>query len=157
MIVWLGGNGIHIPDGAREFNMQQDIAAARIVFGCGVPLVHLPCRGVVEHFHTTEHELRFWLSGKNKLCDYLVENTIEYAENYAKGKPWSRTIWDVTAVAWLLNKDQKFMSEYLIPSPIPEYDLEYALNPKRHLIKYVYRINRDELFEDLFNTLAQSE
>ncbi len=36
IIVWLGGHGVHVPHGASEFNMKQDIAAARIVFGCGV-------------------------------------------------------------------------------------------------------------------------
>ena len=36
VLVWLGGNSIHWPNN-REFNLYQDVAAARIVFGCGVP------------------------------------------------------------------------------------------------------------------------
>lgn len=56
--------------------MDQDIAAARVVFNCQVPLVQLPCMGVVSEFSTTESELVYWLKGKNKLCDYLVENTV---------------------------------------------------------------------------------
>lgn len=156
VVVWLGGAGLHMPQGAREFNMIQDIAAARIVFGCGIPLVQLPCAGVVDHFATTRYELESWLKGKNALCDYLCDSTIREAESYAAGKPWSRVIWDVTAVAWLMNTDGQFMKDYLIPSPIPQYDGTYAADPTRHQIRYVYHINRDALFEDLFRRLHRN-
>lgn len=155
VVIWLGGHGIHLPLGASEFNMKQDIAAARIVFGCGVPLVQLPCGGVVDRFATSQYELEHWLKGKNALCDYLYENTVREAESYAAGKPWTRVIWDVTAVAWLMNEDARFMSGRLIPSPVPEYDRRYALDPDRHLIQYVYSINRDALFEELFRRLGE--
>ena len=155
VVVWLGGHGIHIPLAASEFNMKQDIAAARVVFGCGIPLVQLPCAGVVDRFATSKYELQHWLQGKNALCDYLYENTVREAESYAAGKPWTRVIWDVTAVAWLLNTDEKFMKTRLIPSPIPEYDMHYAVNENRHFIRYVYQINRDALFEDLFRVLVE--
>jgi inosine-uridine nucleoside N-ribohydrolase len=155
VVVWLGGHGTHIPLAASEFNMKQDIAAARVVFGCGIPLVQLPCVGVVDRFATSKYELQHWLQGKNALCDYLYENTVREAESYAAGKPWTRVIWDVTAVAWLLNTDEKFMKTRLIPSPIPEYDMHYAVNENRHFIRYVYQINRDALFEDLFRVLVE--
>ncbi len=155
VVVWLGGHGLHIPHGVNEFNMVQDIAAARVVFGCGVPLVQLPCVGVVDAFATSRYELEHWLGGKNPLCDYLVAHTVEAAESYAAGKPWTRVIWDVTAVAWLLNDGDRFMSSRLIPSPVPEYDKHYATLTDRHLIRYVYHINRDALFADLFRKLAE--
>lgn len=156
VVVWLGGHGVHMPLAASEFNMKQDIAAARVVFGCGIPLVQLPCGGVVDHFLTSKYELEHWLKGKNALCDYLYNNTVQEADSYAAGKPWTRVIWDVTAVAWLLNENSKFMAERLMPSPIPEYDGHYAFDSNRHLIKYVYNINRDSLFEDLFNKLGEN-
>jgi len=155
VIVWLGGSAVHMPTPASEFNMVQDIAAARIVFGCGVPLVQLPCAGIVDHFATSRWELEHWLKGKNPLADYLCQNTIDEAESYAAGKPWTRVIWDVTAVAWLLNDGGRFMSDYLMPSPIPEYDKEYATNPTRHMIRYVNAIHRDALFADLFEKLTR--
>ena len=80
---------------------------------------------------------------------------MQEAECYAKGKPWTRVIWDVTAVAWLLNEDGRFMSDRLMASPIPEYDEHYAYDENRHFIKYVYSINRDALFEHLFNVLGE--
>lgn len=154
VVVWLGGHGTHISRGASEFNMQQDIAAARIIFGCGVPLVQLPCFGVVDRFSTSRYELAHWLKGKNPLCDYLYENTVAEAESYAAGKPWTRVIWDVTAVAWLMNQGEPFMRQRLIPSPIPQYDKNYAFDPDRHLICYVHEVDRDALFEALFKRLT---
>lgn len=154
VVVWLGGHGTHISRGASEFNMQQDIPAARIVFGCGIPLVQLPCFGVVDRFSTSRYELAHWLKGKNPLCDYLYENTVAEAESYAAGKPWTRVIWDVTAVAWLMNEKMPFMRQRLIPSPVPQYDKHYSLEPDRHLISYVYEVDRDALFEELFKRLT---
>lgn len=152
VVVWLGGNAHNWPHN-WEFNLQQDVAAARILFGCGVPLVQLPCMGVVSAFTTSGPELEHWLRGKNELCDYLVDATTAQAVKDSRSPNWTRAIWDVTAVAWLLDGD--FMSDRLEPSPIPEYDDYYAFGKTRHPIRYVYDINRDALFEDLFNALAE--
>lgn len=154
VIVWLGGHAHHISKGVHEFNMFQDVAAARIVFGCSVPLVQLPCVGVVTHLTTSRYELEHWLKGKNKVSDYLVENTVNEAETYGHGKPWTRTIWDISAVAWLLNDNDRFMSGTLVASPIPEHNLEYTFDINRHQIRYINAINRDAIFEDVFNKLA---
>lgn len=152
VLVWLGGNAYEWPHN-REFNLMQDVAAARIIFGCGVPLVQLPCAGVVSEFRTTGPELEHWLRGKNPLCDYLVNTTTQEAVSTSESRCWSRAIWDVTAVAWLLDGD--FMEERLEHSPIPEYDDRYAFDRTRHFIKYVYAINRDRLMENLFTTLGK--
>lgn len=154
VVVWLGGNAIEWPDN-REFNLLQDVAAARVVFASGVPLVLLPCAGVVSAFTTTGPELSHWLGGQNPLCDYLVRHTTEAANEYAKGKVWSRVIWDVTAVGWLMNQEDRFMTGKLIPTPIPEYDLHYAQDHRRPLCHYVYHIHRDALMGDLFARLSQ--
>lgn len=150
VVVWLGGNAAHWPHN-REFNLVQDIAAARVVFGSGVPLVQLPAMGVVSAFTVSETELLHWLKGKNELCDYLVQHTVEEMLG-AAGKPWSRPIWDVTAVAWLLGG---FTEDSLIHTPIPEYDHYYAYDSTRHFMKYVYYIYRDELVRDLFEKLSR--
>jgi hypothetical protein len=138
-----------------EFNLMQDVAAGRIVFGCGVPLVQLPCMGVVSAFTVTKPELEYWLRGKNSLCDYLIDHTIEEAESYAEGRPWSRVIWDVTAVAWLLDEKSERLWDRLAFSPIPQYDHHYSFDPGRHFMRYEYHVNRDALMEDLVRKLTR--
>ena len=99
VLVWLGGNALHWPDN-REFNMYQDVAAGRIVFGCGAALVQLPCAGVVSGFTVSEPEFKDYFLGKNELCDYLAHYAIEEGRRWAQAETWSRVIWDVTAVAF---------------------------------------------------------
>ena len=154
VVVWLGGHALEWPDN-REFNMQQDVAAARVVYGSGAPLVMLPCCGVVNVFTTTGPELDHWLRGKNALCDYLVRSTVEEAESYARGQAWSRVIWDVTAVAWLLNDGCRFMADRLISTPEPQYDHRWRMTDSAPLCRYVFTIHRDHLFTDLFGKLAK--
>lgn len=154
VIVWLGGHALDWYDN-KEFNLFQDVAGARIVFGCGAPFVQLPCMGVVSAFAVSEPELEKWLIGKNKLATYLAQNTINYERHYKNTDMWSKVIWDVTAVAWLLNENNKFMLERTIHAPIPEYDHHYAKSDDTHFMKYVYHINRDSLFKDLVEKLTK--
>lgn len=152
VVVWLGGNAHHWPDG-REFNLTQDIAAARVVMGSGVPFVQLPCAGVVDRLSTTRPELEAWLKGKNPLADYLAENTIQAAESYAKGSAWSRVIWDVSAVAWLLDRDQRLVGTSVEPLLLPGYGHRYEPGPDGLEMGYVYRVDRDGVFTQLFRQL----
>ena len=154
VVVWLGGHGLHYHN-TKEFNMYQDVAAARVVMQSGVPFVQLPCVGVVDKFAVSKQELEFWLKGKNPLADYLATNAIAAAEAYAKGRAWTRVIWDVTAVGWLLNDSDRFMQSRVIPTPIPTYDNFYATDYNGHPMRYVYSINRDNLMNDLFEKLTK--
>lgn len=151
VIVWLGGNARHWPE-TREFNMLQDVAAARVVFNSGCAVVQLPCMGVVSAFTTTGPELAYHLRGKNALCDYLVDVTTREGES-SGCKTWSRTIWDVTTVAWLLNDD--FTRSAIEHIPLPGYDDCYSFDSTRHFYRVVYHIDRDRVFEDLFRKLAE--
>ena len=152
VIVWLGGHAKDYPH-TREFNLRQDIAAARIVMGCGVPFVQLPCVGVVSHLITTGPELEYWIKGTSQLANFLYERTVFEANKYAKGRVWNRCIWDVSAIAWLLNDNDRFMKSYTIPALIPQYDNTYSVDPRRHPQCYVYEVNRDAIFNDLFGKL----
>lgn len=157
VVVWLGGHSAHLPRGVDEYNMRQDIAGARLLFGCGIPLVHVPCKGAADRFLTTQPELERWIKGKNALCDFLYRYTLEEAEQYATGKPWSRVIWDVIPVAWLLSHEHGFLECAIRPAPVPGYDMEYHFEPNRHPICSVTYVRRDRLMTNLFETLANAK
>lgn len=152
VLIWLGGHAYWWPDN-KEFNLMQDIAAARIIFESGVSMVQLPCMGVVSSLTVSGPELRYHLKGKNQLCDYLVEVTEKEALKDGGNTTWTRAIWDVAAIAWLL--DEEFEKDCWMHSPIPEYDNRYAFSQNRHLIKYVYHVDRDKIFEDVFKKLVK--
>jgi len=151
VIIFLGGHSPHMPP-MPEFNMMQDIAAGRVVFGSGAPLVQLPCMGVVSHLTTTEPELRHHIKGKSPLGDYLYDVTCTAAVDDGGNNCWSRVIWDISAVAWLLSDD--FVMDAIVPAPIPSYDQGYIQDSRRHIMKVAYYLRRDAIFKDLFEKIA---
>ncbi len=153
VIVWLGGHARHFHD-TNEFNMKQDIAAARVIMKSGAPFVQLPCMGVVSGFTVSKPELECWFKGKNELADYLAKSTVEEAEIYTAVKTWTRCIWDVTAVAWLLNDDDRFMLSRIEKTSLPTYDYHYTADPDGEPMRYVYHINRDVLLADLVKKIV---
>ncbi len=149
VVVWLGGNGLNWPH-QREFNLMQDVPAAQVVFNSGVPVVVMPCRPVVSHFHTTLPELKHYLAGKNQLSDYLYN----IVEDYSGGREaYSKVIWDVTAVAWLVNPE--WIKTNLVHSPLLTDQVTYSVDRSRHFIRMAEELNRDAIFRDLFKKLAE--
>lgn len=153
-LVILGGTALHLQGkGINEFNINGDVPAAQVVFKNVEHLTMIPALGVCSTLLTTEGELRYWLSGKNDLCDYLVENTVRAANSYAKGKPWSRVIWDVSAICYLFDiKDSMYVEKK--PRFIPVTGSSYKEYSGKD-INYVYLINRDIVFDDLFRILSK--
>lgn len=151
VVVWLGGHAHHFHDTA-EFNMRQDVAAARVVMGSGVPFVQLPCNGVVSSFTLSEPELDRHFVGKTKLMDYLASATKEYVEERFPGMPWAKPIWDVTAVAWLMNENNRYMLGCTEKCRLPGYDDRYETAIDKD-IEYVYHIFRNKLMDDMIRRI----
>jgi purine nucleosidase len=147
-IIWLGGHSLNWPDN-REFNLIQDVTAARVIFDCGVPLIHIPCNGVTSHLHTTIPELEYYLKGKSRIADYLISIVKDY-----QGNPfgWSKIIWDIAPIAWLICNE--WVSSNIIHSPILTENATWSFDDSRHFMRYVYFMQRDQIFSDLFRKLS---
>ena len=153
VVVFLGGHARWARD-TVEFNMWQDVAAARVVFR-SVRLVQIPCVGVVTEFRISEPELKEWLYDKNPLADYLARNTVTEALKTAEGRCWTRVIWDVAAIGYLLDGGKKrFMSCDRLPVLLPGYDGFYEKTPIDREEICVHHIYRDRLMTDLIVKLA---
>lgn len=151
VVVWLGGNSPDWPT-QREFNLVQDVPAGQVVLNSGVPLVITPCMQVVSHFHTTLPELKHYLEGKNELCDFLYQRVIGYNDKNLEA--WSKEIWDVVAVAWLINAS--WVPTDLVHSPILTDQVTYSADRSRHFIRMARTLNRDAIFRDLFSKLTKN-
>lgn len=152
VVVWLGGHGQHFQPSA-DFNMEQDVDAARVVFGCGVPLVQLPCLGVVSEFRFTKVELEHLFRGKNALCDYLIDNTYAYVASQFEYDHWSKPLWDVAAVAWLMPGE--LMLDRIVPAMVPQKDFYHSLTPDGLPMLYVYYVKKDAMTADLVSKLTK--
>ena len=148
VIVWLGGNPLYWRD-THEFNLFQDIAASRIIFDCGVPVIQLPCRGVTSHMLTTLEDLKFHIGGKSELCDALIELYSGYRENHFG---YAKELFDVAAVAWLINS--KWAPSLIVPSPIVSYEGNWSCDQTRHPIRTVEYVERNPIFADMYSKIT---
>lgn len=148
VVVWLGGHPYYWPD-TREFNLRQDVAAARVVFDSGVPLVQIPCKNVAEHLRTTLPEMETYVKGRGDIGDYLFETYETYfSEHYAR----SKVIWDISTVAYLNNPE--WVPTTLHPSPALRDDVTWGpVDNSRHPVRVATDIHRDQVFGDLFRKL----
>lgn len=166
VVVWLGGNAFHWPHNV-EFNLAGDVLAARLVLDCGVPLVLLPCAGVTTHLRTTVSEIERYVQGRGAIGDYLADTFKGYNDNHFG---WSKEIWDVIAIAYLINAD--WVPSNIVSSPIItqktavsvqnhdsnswyKHPLTWSFDQSRHPIRYAYYVERDPIFRDMFTKLDQ--
>lgn len=147
VVVWLGGNPLYWPH-TREFNLAQDVHAARLVLNSGVPFVHLPARGVVSHLLTTVSEMERYVQGQGKIGDYLVEIFKDYSKDHYA---WSKVIWDISATAYLVNSS--WVPTEIVHSPILTDAVTWSFDNSRHLMRVATAVNRDAIFRDLFDKL----
>lgn len=147
VVIWLGGKG-HNWSTAFEFNLKQDIKASQVLFDSGVPMVQIPTDPVTSHLQTSLPEIEYYLKGKNPISNYLTEIYTEYFTDHF-GR--SKVIWDISAVAYLLN--EKWFITDLVHSPILTDQITYSFDNSRHLIKMTPSIKRDPIFTDMFRKL----
>lgn len=181
VVVWLGGQPCCYPYGI-EFNLTQDIQASRCLFDSGVPLIWVPCMGVASLLSLSDADVREKLLGKSPIGTYLAQIVLDQFTNLDKAVTrartqrrlnlrgrddmpeayldqfrsehvaWSRTIWDVSTIAFL--KNPNWTPSTLIKAPILHDDCSYGQGgPDRHRIRTVNYCQRDLIFGDMLACL----
>src|SRR6056300_723830 len=147
LVVWLGGNALYWPEN-NEFNLKQDIGGAQVLFDSGVSLVLVPCKGVTSHLISTVPEIEKYIEAHGEIGKFLAMRFKEYNNNH---KGWSKEIWDMAAVSWVLNEE--WAPTNITPSPILLDDKTWTFDENRHPIKIVYDIKRDLILQDFIEKL----
>jgi len=147
VIVWLGGHSLNWPH-TSEFNLKQDIGGAQTLLDSGAPVVLVPCMGVTSHLHSSIPEIERYVEPHGEIGAFLANRFKQYSDNH---KGWSKEIWDMAAVAWVLSED--WAPSHIISSPILTEQTTWSFDHSRHLIRYVHQINRDAIMKDFFEKL----
>ncbi|CAN5567027.1 nucleoside hydrolase [soil metagenome] len=154
VVIWLGGHALEWPHQV-EFNLKQDVGGAQVLFDSGVPLVLVPCMGVVSHFHSTIPEIDQHVRPHGRIGEFLATRFAELAaEKNLPALGWSKVIWDMVAVAWLLNAD--WTPSVLVPTPILTDQITFSVDRSRHLMRYVTHLQRDAILRDFVQKLTQA-
>ena len=150
VVVWLGGHALEWPH-QREFNLKQDVGGVQVLFDCGVPLVVVPCMGVVSHLHSTVPEIERYVEPHGEIGQFLAMRFKEYSKD-GDFVGWSKEIWDMAPVGWLI--EASWAPSVLVPTPIMTSEMTYSVDRARHPMRYVTHIRRDPILKDFFGKLA---
>ena len=148
-IIWLGGNELGYKDNL-EYNFRQDVEAVKIVFESKVKLTILPCKNIISELRIDINTLKKYLKNKSELCNYLIERF--YNDGY-HGIQESRVIWDISVIAYMINKN--WFETKRISCPNVREDTSYETTNNRHNITFVSKLDRNKIYEDLFLKLGE--
>jgi len=148
VVVWLGGHALEWPN-AIEFNLKQDVGGAQVLFDSGVPLVLVPCMGVTSHLLSTVAEIEKYVEGHGEIGKFLAMRYKGYSDDHVG---WSKQIWDMAAVAWLL--DATWTPSVIVATPILTDQITWSFDASRHAMRYVKYVDRDPILKDFFHKLA---
>lgn len=150
-IIWLGGHSFLSNDN-NEFNFKQDVEAVRTVFNSKTPLVVIPCKNVASQLSTTVFELEHYIGHLGEIGAYLCQIFKGMEAKIAKTKKdfvgSNKTLWDLSAVAYIINKDWFSVQEISCPEILD--DTAYKLTKNRHKVNFVMDLNRHKIFQDFF-------
>lgn len=151
VVVWLGGNAPHWPksfDPLASFNLRQDVGAGQLLLDSGVPVVYVPASGVTSHLRSNVPEIEKYVEPHGAIGAFLAGRFKDYSDDH---KGWSKEIWDMAAVGWLLNPD--WAPSVLMPTPVLGDDMTWHQGENRHTMRYVGHVNRDAILRDFFDKL----
>ena len=134
-VIWLGGHSFLSKDNN--------------VFESKVKLTIIPCKNVASNLRTSIYELEHFLKGKSELCDYLCQR---FYNDGVHGIQERRVIWDISVIAYMINKEWFDTEE--VSCPNINNDTSYELTTKNHKITVVNYLNVDKIYRDLFEKLG---
>lgn len=152
VVIWLGAHQLDFPD-IFEFNLRQDHRAAQYLINSGVPLLLCPAYYVTSDLQADIETVRS-LRGFNPLCDYLSQITEECYVQEGKPENWTRIIWDIAAPSILVCPECAEVE--IIPAPVFADNRKYAFDSTRHPIILLKKLDRDMVFEKVWEILKNA-
>lgn len=153
-LVWIGGGAY--PTGGKEFNLKQDVSAARVCFDSEMPIWQIPLTAYGA-MNVTMAELKYRVRPQGKAGEYLYEQIAEFnyisPESYAlrKGENWC--LGDQPSV-WVLLDSDWGRNFHMQRAPSFNDDMTYAEPKSQRLIRVYDSIDPRVILEDFYAKLA---
>lgn len=157
--IWIGGAAY--PDGGQEFNLRQDVIAARVVFDSPIPVWQVPS-SVYASMEISFAELMYHVKPCGDIGSYLCQQMFDFnnlqatlpgAENrdFPHGEIWS--IGDNPTLSVLM-QNAKLKAWHVEKAPMIKDDLTYEANPQGKEIRVYDWIDTRLSIQDLFAKLS---
>lgn len=146
-VIWLGTNFLFMKN--NDFNFRQDVEAVRYVLDNKVNITIIPTYPVSYGLMISKYELESRIKNANELCNYFCEI---FTDDYGT-KQVRRVIWDISTVAYMINRE--WFETIEISCPRIKEDTSFKLTKFRHKIKFVQRLNSNKIYDDLFSKITK--
>ena len=146
-IIWLGGNSLEYGNN-KEFNFMQDTTATLNVVNSNANMTIIPARNVAIDLIIRKEELEQRLDMNKEISQYLCERFVNDSYYGIKNE---RVIWDISVIAYLVNKDW-FETKEIKELSLSE-DLQYYTNSSTTTKSIVEKLDNDKIYDDLFEVL----
>jgi purine nucleosidase len=156
VVVWTAGFPSHAPQINFSLNLEQDMAASRVLFDSGVPLVYLPGFQVGAQLRLSLPEMALHVQPRGAIGAYLhslyLDNPLrDFAGIDVQAAGFSWVMWDLIVLAWLL--DPGWVPSDLLPTPGLSDDRRWLARPDAPPMREAYAVARDAIFGDFFQAL----
>ncbi len=144
---------------AKDFNLEQDPAAARVLFECGVPLIVFPAvGGVTDTLFVSNVETEFFLRGKaGKIGDFLCQTLVEFdnqgmpEKENGRCNSAGRPLFDIGPIGFL--REPGAFGTNIIPAKSIDEKCNWKdLAVDRKMI-YIRDVYRNYIVSDMFNVI----
>lgn len=156
-VIWIGGG--RYPTGGIEYNLKNDVIAARTVMDMGVDLWQVP-EDVYQQMLVSIAELNVRVKPYGKLGNYLFKQMIEWGQTWWGGHSRLRTgecwyLGDSPTVGLMLNEHPNDYVE--LPAPHIEEDMTYGPSRSNKIIRVYNRVDCRFILEDFYAKLQLFE
>lgn len=152
--IWIGGGSY--PEGEVEFNLFQDLKAARVVMASEMPVWQVP-KNVYKQVAVSLAELEYKVGPCGEIGKYLVRQMAEF-NTKAADQAWPHgEIWglgDSPTVGVLLEEEERTDRYEMRPAPYIRDDGTYDLNTDYRRIRVYKEVDQRLILEDFFAKLA---
>lgn len=152
-VIWIGGNVY--PQGGWEYNLKNDVTAARYVFQSDVPLWQVP-RNVYQMMLVSVAELAVQVRPCGEIGAYLFSHLVEWGHTYWGKRSPLRTgecwfLGDSPAVGLLLNEHE--FHYHTVRAPFIRDDMTYDLKTDNREIRIYDSVDSRFILQDLYAKL----
>lgn len=153
--IWIGGG--HYPQGGNEFNLWQDILAARVVFNSTMPVWQVT-RSMYKQFAASLPELQLKVKPCGEIGKYLFQQMVAVNGALFPNGPWPHgeawALGDEGCVCALLEEIERNDGYEMIEAPFIKDDMTYEFGKGNRKIRVYHRMDVRLDLEDLFARLA---
>ena len=127
---------------------MQDTTATLNVVNSNANMTIIPARNVAIDLIIRKEELEQRLDMNKEISQYLCERFVNDSYYGIKNE---RVIWDISVIAYLVNKDW-FETKEIKELSLSE-DLQYYTNSSTTTKSIVEKLDNDKIYDDLFEVL----